>query len=270
MYPLHYTDQMGRAVLLYRKPVRIISLVPSQTELLYDLGLGECVVGITKFCIHPKEWFQSKMRIGGTKKLDLQKIKALQPDLIIGNKEENEENQVKELMRLYPVWMSDIKNLDDALHMIASIGEITDKKENALELSNKIRQGFKQFSAKPLNQIRTAYMIWYNPIMCAGNDTFINEMLALCGFQNALKSKRYPALSTEELKRLNPELILLSSEPFPFKEKHIAEFQRACPDALIKLVDGELFSWYGSRLLHSPEYFLNLRNSIEQQLQGNV
>src|SRR5690348_418993 len=107
------------------KPKRIISLVPSQTELLYDLGLNEEVVGITKFCIHPEEWFLSKTRIGGTKKIDFEKIKSLKPDLIIGNKEENEESQIKELMKDYCVWMSDIKNLDDAVSMINSVGEFT-------------------------------------------------------------------------------------------------------------------------------------------------
>src|ERR1700722_20147309 len=102
-----FTDQMGRTISVEWPVKRIISLVPSQTELLYSLGLADEVIGITKFCVHPKEWFHSKTRVGGTKKLDFEKIAALKPDLIIGNKEENEEVQIKQLMQDYPVWMSD-------------------------------------------------------------------------------------------------------------------------------------------------------------------
>src|SRR5688500_11346244 len=98
-------DQLGRNITLKGEPSRIISLVPSQTELLFDLGLGEHVVGITKFCVHPKEWFRSKTRVGGTKKLDIEKIRSLNPDLIIGNKEENEKEQIEELIKEFPVWM---------------------------------------------------------------------------------------------------------------------------------------------------------------------
>src|SRR4051812_11307667 len=119
-----FTDQMGNAVELEGPPSRIVSLVPSQTELLFYLGLDKEVAGITKFCIHPAEMFHSKPRVGGTKKYDFEKIRQLAPDLIIGNKEENEQKQVEELQKLYPVWMSDIRNLADALQMIRSVGEL--------------------------------------------------------------------------------------------------------------------------------------------------
>ena len=118
-----FTDQLGRKLILEKIPQRIISLVPSQTELLFDLGLEEEVVGITKFCIHPDSWFHSKTRIGGTKQFDFEKIKSLQPDLIIGNKEENDKEQIEELMKNFTVWMSDIKTLADACKMICEIGE---------------------------------------------------------------------------------------------------------------------------------------------------
>jgi ABC-type Fe3+-hydroxamate transport system substrate-binding protein len=178
-----YTDQMGRTIELQESPKRIISLVPSQTELLYDLDADEKVVGITKYCIHPNEWFRSKSRVGGTKKINFDKIKALQPDLIIGNKEENEQGQMEELMQHYPVWMSDIKNLEDALNMISSIGGIVDKKDNAEERIKKIKTQFEKLNTIGVGdkKIRTTYIIWNNPIMCAGSDTFIDEMLRLCG-----------------------------------------------------------------------------------------
>ena len=263
---------MGRKIKLSDTPKRIISLVPSQTELLFDLGLKDEIIGITKFCIHPKEIFRTKTRIGGTKKYDFGKIKALNPDLIIGNKEENEELQVKELMKNYSVWMSDIKTIDDALDMITSIGEIVGKKEKAIELKIKIQNQFRNLKHEILNQdIKTrsvSYFIWKNPYMVAGNDTFINHLLEVCCFKNVFKNHltptpiRYPQISIEDIKVANPEIIFLSSEPYPFKEKHLAEFCEILPQATIKIIDGEFFSWYGSRLLHAPPYFLDLLRNL--------
>lgn len=258
-----YIDQLNRKVELSSVPRRIVSLVPSQTELLYDLGLKEEVVGITKFCIHPEEWFRTKTRVGGTKKIDHEKIKQLQPDLIIGNKEENEKADVEELMQHYNVWMSDISNIKEAFDMITRIGAMIGKQEEAVFLKLRIETAFNQLSPVDRPQ-RTAYFIWNDPYMVAGGDTFINDMMSRCGLENIFSghSSRYPIISTEELKLANPELILLSSEPFPFKEKHIQELKNSCPDARYDIVDGELFSWYGSRLLRSPEYFSKLIQKI--------
>lgn len=272
---LSFTDQMDRIIHCSQSPKRIISLVPSQTELLFDLGAGEKVVGITKFCIHPAEWFRTKTRVGGTKQLDFEKIKILNPDLIIGNKEENEKMQIEALMHHYPVWMSDIKDLNDAMNMIKEVGNIINEKDKAQALVETIKNKFKQLEVfrTTKNKIRTAYIIWNNPIMSVNRDTFIDEMLSMCGFQNICiheNASRYPELTFEELKKLNPALILLSSEPFPFKEKHIAEFKQACPQAVIKLVDGEFFSWYGSRLQHAPSYFLSLIVSLKDQLPSQA
>lgn len=253
------TDQMGRQVALPFPPRRIVSLVPSQTELLYDLGLGERVVGITRFCVHPESWFRSKPRVGGTKQVRVERIEALRPDLIIGNKEENDREQIELLAQRYPVWMSDIKTLDDALQMIQQVGQLTDTVEQALRLVRNIRAAFAE--CRPPSTTRTAYFIWRNPWMVAAADTFIQEMMREAGMDNVFAHKqRYPEISLHELAELAPELILLSSEPYPFKEKHMAEIQAACPGALVRLADGEMFSWYGSRLLYSPGYFAGLRD----------
>jgi ABC-type Fe3+-hydroxamate transport system substrate-binding protein len=252
-----FTDQMNRTLHQERIPQRIISLVPSQTELLYDLGLEEEVVGITKFCIHPTEWFKTKTRVGGTKKIDFEKIKALRPDLIIGNKEENEQGQIEELMKLYPVWMSDIKNLEDALTMILNIGGLTGKTAPAAELVNSISLEFLKLQLPSVKR-KAAYFIWRKPWMAAGKETFIDEMMQRCGLNNVFTQTRYPEVIPEALGELQPEIILLSSEPYPFKEKHIQEIREYCPAARILLVDGELFSWYGSRLLKAPAYFRGL------------
>lgn len=262
-----YTDQMGRQITLPEFPKKIISLVPSQTELLYDLGLEEQIAGITKFCIHPEKLFRDKPRIGGTKQFNFEKIKALNPDLIIGNKEENEEKQIKELMQLYPVWMSDIKNLEDSLEMINQVGIITNKTVASNLIIDKITTEFNQLKQKTSNLRlkRAAYFIWRKPYMVAGNDTFIDHLLEICRFENIFKNKqgRYPEISETELKKEKPEVILLSSEPYPFKEKHIRELQHLLPNSEINLVDGEMFSWYGSRLKYAPGYFKTLVESIK-------
>jgi ABC-type Fe3+-hydroxamate transport system substrate-binding protein len=253
-----FIDQLNRKVELATSPKRIISLVPSQTELLFDLGLKEEVVGITKFCVHPEDWFKTKPRVGGTKKIDFEKIKSLQPDLIIGNKEENEQEQIEELMKYYNVWMSDIYTLKDAYDMITRVGTIVGRQQEATFLKLQIESKFTQFFQQQTtnNQQRSAaYLIWYNPIMAAGSRTFINELLKVCGFTNVFETGRYPEITVQQLKEANPDVILLSSEPYPFNEKHVQEFQSICPQAKVLQVDGELFSWYGSRLLQAPNYF---------------
>lgn len=254
-----FKDQLGRKVELKGAAQRVISLVPSQTELLYDLGLGDRVVGITKFCVHPKAWFQSKARVGGTKQLNMEAIHALKPDLIIANKEENDKSQVEALMAQYPVWVSDIKDLGSATDMINCLGELLEKKTEAIEMVSSIDT---RFESIPFREMKNcAYLIWRKPYMCAGGDTYINNMLRYAGFDNAFaKWKRYPVIELEDLEKEKIAYILLSSEPYPFAEKHIEEIQAVCPDAKVILVDGEMFSWYGSRLLKVPAYFDKIRN----------
>lgn len=239
------------------KPKRIVSLVPSQTELLADLGLADRVAGITKFCIHPANWLKEKRIVGGTKQLHYERIQALQPDLILANKEENTREIVETLARDYPVWVSDIYTLKDALDMIKRVGELTATEAAAGELTQEIRQGFAQL--RPPADRKALYLIWRQPYMAAGESTFINDMLRRCGYQNLLpEGSRYPQLGVEEITKLNPEVVLLSSEPYPFKEKHIDELRQLVPQAQIRLVDGEMFSWYGSRLRYAPAYFKSL------------
>lgn len=254
---------MGRAVALGSPPKRIVSVVPSQTELLHYLGLQEEVVGITKFCIHPGEWFRTKTRVGGTKQLNLQKILELAPDLVLANKEENVREQVEELSRHVPVWISDVNTLTDALEMIQQVGELVGRKERADKLTEQIREAFSGIPALPGPALRTCYLIWKDPYMTVGGDTFIHEMLRYAGFHNLFTSaSRYPQVTLEQLKESGCELILLSSEPYPFKQKHVEELQAQLPQTKIMLVDGEPFSWYGSRLLQSPAYFQQLRKQI--------
>ena len=262
-----FIDQLNRKIELPFLPKRIISLVPSQTKLLHDLGLRDEVVGITNFCIHPDEWLKTKTHVGGTKKVQFEKIKNLHPDLIIGNKEENDQKQIEGLMKLYPVWMSDIYTLKDALDMITKIGSLVGKQTEAINLKLSIEYQFQHLSKSipKIQPLKVAYFIWRKPFMVAGNNTFINDMLLRCNFTNVFNSfefSRYPKINANQLVDINPQVILLSSEPYPFKEKHIAEFQLICPNAQIKIVDGENFSWYGSHLLQAPAYFEKLMTEL--------
>ena len=248
-----FTDQLGYEVTINFPPKKIVSLVPSLTELLFDLGLDDEVVGITYFCIYPEDQFKAKTKIGGTKKVKLDAVKALEPDLVIANKEENEKEQVDALKEHFPVWVSYVYDIPSALDMIRTVGELINKTSEADNLAGEIERKFQHL--REAGSVKTLYFIWRKPYMAAGGDTFIHHIMGKAGFNNLLKDrKRYPELSIVEVKQLNPELILLSSEPYPFKERHIDELKAIVPDAEIRLVDGSMFSWYGSRMLKAADY----------------
>lgn len=257
------TDQINHKFKLKTIPKRIISLVPSQTELLYDLGLEKEVVGITKFCIHPKSWFKNKSRVGGTKTVDFEKIAALKPDLIIANKEENTQSEVEALQKKYNVYTSDIANLKESLEMMEQIGVVTAKENEAQTIVKKIRDEFDTIKPFLGKNNRVLYLIWRNPYMTVNQKTFINDMMQHVGFQNTIiNSQEYPSVTEEEIVALAPHFIFLSSEPYPFKKEHVKELKKVAPNSKIILVDGEYFSWYGSRLQNAPAYFKSLVDKI--------
>lgn len=249
------TDQLGRQVKVPMDPKRILSLVPSQTELLYDLDLTDRIAGITKFCVRPPELVKLKPKIGGTKKFNFDLIDGLKPDLILGNKEENYKEGIEKLAKKYPVWISDILSLEDAFAMMDMLGEMLNASRRARLIRDHIQRLFAALPGHTTPK-RALYFIWKEPWMVAAGETFINEMLGLAGFENAAQNfKRYPELQPEEMRNLDPEVILLSSEPYPFKEKHLQPVKDIFPNAQVILVDGEIFSWYGSRLQYAPDYF---------------
>ncbi|WP_299778689.1 ABC transporter substrate-binding protein [uncultured Formosa sp.] len=257
---LIFKDQLHRIIQIPTVPKRIVSLVPSQTELLCDLGLEDAIVGITKFCVHPNHVLASKTIVGGTKQVHYNKIKALQPDIILCNKEENAKDMMHELERIAPVHISDIYTLDDSLELIKMYGDlfdVTDQSEKIITRIKKSKAEFEDFIAlKPLKTV--AYFIWKSPWMVAANHTFINYMLTLNKLENVFsKAQRYPEINIETIKKV-PDLVFLSSEPYPFKQDHIEEVETYFPDSKIILVDGEMFSWYGSRLIKAFDYFKDL------------
>ncbi|WP_434035272.1 ABC transporter substrate-binding protein [Formosa sp. 4Alg 33] len=255
-----FKDQLHRTFHLNKVPRRIVSLVPSQTELLCDLGLEDRIVGITKFCVHPTPLLSTKKIVGGTKQVNYDKIKALQPDIILCNKEENAKDMISELEQIAPVHISDIYTIDDSLELICMYGEIFNIPDQANTLIKGIKKSKSEFedymSIKPLKTV--AYFIWKSPWMVAGNENFINHLLVQNKLDNVFAHQsRYPEIDIEKI-TIKPELIFLSSEPFPFKNKHIKEVQAYFPNSKIILVDGEMFSWYGSRLLKAFDYFKGL------------
>ncbi len=243
-----YSDQLGRKIILDSPPKRIVSLVPSITELLYDLGLFENIVGRTKFCVHPKEALRTIPKIGGTKNVNFDRVAALKPDLIIANKEENDKSQIEQLSQYFPVWISDIANFADAMELIQQLGLVLSKEDVANKIINDSKTLLQ--SIKQEKKVRAAYLIWQKPYMTIGYDTYIHDMLKHTGYENVFgEQARYPSFTLAELNDRKPEIILLSSEPFPFKQKHIKELKLTFPNIPIQLVDGEAFSWYGTRFL---------------------
>ncbi|MCB9195342.1 MAG: ABC transporter substrate-binding protein [Flavobacteriales bacterium] len=253
---------MERELNIKSVPKRIVSLVPSITELLYDLHLEEEVVGLTKFCVHPKPWCNTKIKIGGTKKINLDRIAELQPDLIIGNKEENTKEDITDLQSQYPVLMTDVNSFTDALNMISLIGNACNRNNEALQLREqleKIQKGIP--SRNPRNAI---YLIWKEPYFAVGQNTFINNMMDLAGFENLIKEERYPEITLDQINNYRPEFLLLSTEPYPFDNNILTQIKTHLTYSKPILVNGEMFSWYGSRLLKSFTYFEQLNNELDK------
>lgn len=257
-------DQLNRLIHLKGIPKRIISLVPSQTELLYDLGLETSIVGITKFCVHPHHFKKEKSIVGGTKNVHFDKIKALQPDIILCNKEENTQEMIEKLETIAPVHISDILTIDDCMELIEMYGNIFSKESKATDIREQIQAKHEDFKVyiKDRPTLKTAYFIWKKPWMVAAKGTFIDEMMQLNKFENYYKDlERYPEVKLSKTKQETADVVLLSSEPFPFKEKQKAMMKEFFPQAEILVVDGEAFSWYGSRLLNAFDYFKSLHQN---------
>ncbi len=262
---LSFKDQLNRTITFKQTPKRIVSLVPSQTELIVDLGLEDSLIGVTKFCVHPKHLRQQKTIVGGTKQVNIDKIKALKPDVILCNKEENAKAMITDLEQIAPVHLSDIYTIDDSLELINSYGKLFDKTLEAKQMVNAIQDKHHCFktSIEGRSKLKVAYFIWKNPWMVAANHNFIHSMLQLNNFENVFQNlTRYPEIKLSELKEAQLDVILLSSEPFPFKPKDVEALALEFPNTTIKIVDGEAFSWYGSRLLKAFDYFKVLHSTL--------
>ena len=258
-------DQLNRSFIINRTPTRIVSLVPSLTELLVDLGLESSIVGVTKFCVHPAHLRQAKTVIGGTKQVDFQKIKDLNPDIILCNKEENTQEMIAALERISNVHISDIYNLNDALELIHMYGRLFSVEKNANHLMQHIEKEYEAFSTimKGKRIRKVAYFIWKSPWMVAAPNTFIDYLLGLNKFKNYFEDlERYPEIELSDIHK-DIDIVLLSSEPYPFRSKHVEKLKELFPDTKVILVDGEYFSWYGSRLSKAFKYFIRLHQTLK-------
>ncbi|MFO7847766.1 MAG: helical backbone metal receptor [Balneolaceae bacterium] len=242
-------------------PASIISLVPSLTELLFDLGLGDRISGRTRFCIHPEKKVENIQIVGGTKNPDLEKVQTINPDLVIANLEENRKEDVTALREFTDVMLTDISTIEEARLAIHEIGERCGAQKKATSINKKINDQLQNIPDEPSQ--RVAYFIWKDPWMTVGHDTYIHSVLTHWNLQNVFGShNRYPKVTLNDVCSRNPELILLSSEPYPFKEKHKAEVQEHCPNTRILQVNGEWFSWYGSRMIESFKQLNHFRKAI--------
>ena len=261
---MKFIDQLNRVIQLQKTPKSIVSLVPSLTELICDLGLKTWLVGVTKFCVHPKSIREEAVIVGGTKQVHFNKIQDLNPDIILCNKEENTIEMIQELEKIAPVHISDINSVLDCHELIEMYGKIFNVQSQSnfiIESLIKEQLDFEFFvKDKPMQSV--AYFIWKEPWMAVGNETFIDYMLSVNRFKNFFnKQSRYPEI---DLINEYPDVkyVFLSSEPYPFKTSHAEELQANFPNAKIVLVNGEMFSWYGSRLIKAFSYFKKLNNEL--------
>lgn len=239
-------------------PRRLVSLVPSLTETLAALGLDAETVGLTRFCVHPPGWKARKRIVGGTKTVDVERVRALAPDLVVANREENVREQVEAIGAFAPVLLTDVETVDGALAAVRTLGAATGRDAEADRLARDIAAALA--ALPPAVPQRAVYLIWRDPWMTVGGDTFIHAMLHAAGFANAFGDHaRYPVVTPADVAAARPDVLLLSSEPYPFAQKHVAEAQALAPDARVALADGEAFSWYGPRMLHAPAAVADLR-----------
>ena len=246
--------------------MRVVSLVPSWTEFLHDLDVD--VVGQTKFCVRPQTAFRKVPRVGGTKTIKIDAVLGLEPDLVVANREENDRGQIEALMSAMPsasVMVTDVRTVEQALNEMRRLGDAV----NRTALSEQFVQRTKDAWGEPKPLVgRAGYAVWSSPWMVAGPDTFIHSVMAHWGIDNAIgnSESRYPTLAeTPDMGVDDGDCWLLPSEPFPFKGKHLQGFEDRHPDKRFKLVDGEAFSWYGSRMLHVTAHLHEVSQWVARQ-----
>jgi ABC-type Fe3+-hydroxamate transport system substrate-binding protein len=236
---------------------RIVSLVPSTTELLCALGLADALVGVTVYCVEPRDVVRTKTRVGGEKDPDLDAIRALGPDLVVANIEENTREHVEALRAAgIRVWLTYPRSVAESLTMIRELGEVTGAEAAARALLDELTPLYADLRARLAGRrpTRVFYPIWREPWMTVGHDTYIHDLLATCGGASVFVDRaRYPTVTLDEVAGREPEVVLLPDEPFRFRRAHLRDFDAypampAVRDGRLHLVDGKPFSWHGPRL----------------------
>lgn len=260
---INVVDDRGFPFHFDRAPLRIVSLVPSLTETLVEIGLEDRIVGLTKFCIHPDHLRRERTRVGGTKGVRVDVILDLRPDIVIANLEENDAQDIMALeIAGVPCWVCDVRTVERAFRLLSDMGELLGVSEKGSELEQMARESWRegrQLCNPGQNQL-AAYAVWRDPWMWAGHDAYIQSVLEWWGWRTWPDLPRYPTIEMSQVVEAGVEMVLLPSEPFPFKEVHREE----CKGVPSKLVDGEVFSWYGSRMLKVPKHFIGQKGEKPQ------
>jgi ABC-type Fe3+-hydroxamate transport system substrate-binding protein len=241
---------------------RIVSLVPSLTEALFALGLGDRVVGVTDWCVHPAEALAGRPRVGGTKNPRIGAILELAPDLVLANREENTRRDVARLEAAgVAVWVTYPRTVRDAAALLRELAQLGAPPRALRERVEPLEAEVARAEAsRPARATRFFCPVWRRPWMAVGADTYAHDLLELCGGENVFRERserRYPIVETSELLRARPEVILLPDEPYAFGPHDVADLARldvpAARDGRIHLVDGTLVSWYGPRTLRAMQ-----------------
>lgn len=265
-------DHLGREVIFSFPPQRIVSLCPSQTETLVELGLLSHLVGRTRYCVRPRTALKAVPTVSGTKTFTTVEISALRPDLVIAEKEENPKDRVLDLVTAsIPVYVTDVSDLKTARKMILDLGGLTGTRARAEHLVSECDRTLSE-TRGTFSKMTALYLIWRNPWMAAHEHTYIHAVLEHLGFENACRpfsmarpdAGRYPALSAEDMRILDPDVVFLPSEPFPFRDRHAAEIREILPRTTVLLIDGEPMSWYGARMRELKSFAHSLRENLER------
>lgn len=239
-------DHLGRTVHIPTAPTRIVSICPAITSTIIELGAGDTLVGRTEYCIFPENTVEKIPIVGGTKQVDFEQIRVLAPDLILAEKEENTKVIVQTLAKEFPVFVFEVQSLAQNERFIKDLGLLVNEEQKAQQMIANLQQAFKAFPN--LEGMRVAYMIWQEPFMVVGHDTFINSILNGMGLVNPFinQKSRYPIIQFAQLADAKLDYLLLASEPYAFTSEHRRHFQQLLPKTKVLNVDGEMF-WYGSQ-----------------------
>jgi ABC-type Fe3+-hydroxamate transport system substrate-binding protein len=245
---------------------RIVSLVPSITELLCDLGLGSAIVGRTGFCIHPRETVRAIPKVGGTKDIDLEKLRALSPTHVVLNVDENRKEDARTLAEFVPTLVVTHPLAPrDNLALYRLMGGIFGRERRAEDLCRRFEAEYAALegAARAFSPEKVLYLIWKKPWITVSRDTYVSRMLDLVKWETVPEKAdgRYPRISLEDKGFVEARTVLLSSEPYRFRDSHLAEVRALLPGRNVALIDGEMTAWYGSRAIAALGYLARIRKA---------
>ena len=259
--PLTLADAWGRLLTVRQRPERIVSLVPSLTEALFAFGLEQEVVGVTRFCVEPRRGVVGKTKVGGTKVLDVAKIRALKPDLVVASAEENSPGDVAQLIDYgCPVFVTLVTSVESAIELLRQLAAITGTTAAARPIIQGVKEtlAFVEGAGAGREPVRVFCPIWRNPYMTCGRGTYMHDVITVCGGRNVFgeRLESYPRLELAEMAALDPQVILLPNEPYRFTKRHKADFKAFAEVTAVKnghifLIDGKVITWYGPRIAQS-------------------